>query len=980
MPAKFDFLSPGVILREIDQSQIPAATTQDGILIIGTAPSGPALKPVRVRNLENFLEVFGNPTSGRGQSDVWRNPSFGPSYGMYAAQAWLSSESSPVTFVRLLGEQHPSHSAGSGLEAGWGVENGIHATDRAQNGGAYGLFVGPSGSTKTYNETRPATLAAIIYVDQGELRLKGTLYAPTIASPSTTSSAGEVIQSLNNSTAAEFEIEHVSSTNVTESFVFNFDKSASNTNSNFIRSVFPTNPEKTNAKIFGSTNDLFLGETFEEAVSTMMQNNQKTAKNQQFGVLVHLGRANTTGWAKWEDHRRDAIAPKSGWFVSQDLGLATAFNVTTQQKLFRLVGLHDGEWLQRNYQIGIEISTIGNNVNPYGAFHVYIMDLEENMVEQFRNLNFDPGSENYIAKRIGDQRQIWDTDQKKYRVEGEYSNNSSYVYVELSEAVKNGSLNSLAAVPFGVQGPVTFGSFFAVSGGSEPISSDAGGSSKWTYADSLGHKDDNLVGGSNTPAAKPFAFYVAGAKAKFEFPKLRLTTTSSKGSQNTDYATSDFLGVNHHLSGSRAFDQSYFDLVRQGSKNGNASMEVNLDETGSPGTDKEFQYFFSLDDVRYDTATGLCYYQSGSRAAENSVTGLASNGGIDVLINTRRIRKFKSPLFGGFDGVNIKEANPFANHDGALGSTSNLETNNYTIYSVMKALETVSDSEIVAYDLLSVPGVTRTKITDKVLEICADRSDALGIIDIESGFQPANVEATASVLGSVSGTVNSLVGRDINTSYGAAYYPWIRLRDTIGGNNDVIMAPPSVAAIGAIARSEAVSEPWFAPAGFNRGGIRQLGGPRGPQVVGTWEHLTKDNRDDLYQANINPIARFPAINEIVIFGQKTLQQTPSALDRINVRRLMIFLKKAIKNIADTILFDQNVNTTWLRFRAEADRVLSSVQTRLGLTEYKVVLDETTTTPDYIDRNILYAKIFVKPARAIEFIAVDFIITRTGVEF
>jgi phage tail sheath protein FI len=194
------------------------------------------------------------------------------------------------------------------------------------------------------------------------------------------------------------------------------------------------------------------------------------------------------------------------------------------------------------------------------------------------------------------------------------------------------------------------------------------------------------------------------------------------------------------------------------------------------------------------------------------------------------------------------------------------------------------------------------------------------------------------------------------------------------------MAPPSVAAIGALARSEAVSEPWFAPAGFNRGGIRQLGGPLGPQCVGTWEHLTKDNRDDLYAENINPIARFPAINEIVIFGQKTLQQTPSALDRINVRRLMIFLKKAIGRIADTILFDQNVNTTWLRFKNEADQVLSSVQTRLGITEYKIVLDNTTTTADYIDRNILYAKIFVKPARAIEFIVVDFVITRTGVEF
>jgi hypothetical protein len=194
------------------------------------------------------------------------------------------------------------------------------------------------------------------------------------------------------------------------------------------------------------------------------------------------------------------------------------------------------------------------------------------------------------------------------------------------------------------------------------------------------------------------------------------------------------------------------------------------------------------------------------------------------------------------------------------------------------------------------------------------------------------------------------------------------------------MCPPSVAAIGAMGASQAASEPWFAPAGFNRGGLSPLGGNKGPDVVGTWEHLTKDNRDSLYEANINPIARFPSTGDIVIFGQKTLQQTPSALDRINVRRLMIFLKKEIGVIADTILFDQNVEVTWNRFKTQANAVLGDVQARLGITEYKLVLDKTTTTPDLVDRNILYAKIFVKPARSIEFIVVDFIITRSGVEF
>ena len=145
------------------------------------------------------------------------------------------------------------------------------------------------------------------------------------------------------------------------------------------------------------------------------------------------------------------------------------------------------------------------------------------------------------------------------------------------------------------------------------------------------------------------------------------------------------------------------------------------------------------------------------------------------------------------------------------------------------------------------------------------------------------------------------------------------------------------------------------------------------------QKLTSKQRDDLYEASINPIASFPS-EGIVIFGQKTLQVTPSALDRINVRRLMIFLKRRISQIANTILFDQNVQTTWNRFTGQVGPFLESVKTGLGLTEYKVVLDNSTTTPDLIDQNVLYAKIFLKPARAIEYIAIDFNISRTGASF
>jgi len=307
----------------------------------------------------------------------------------------------------------------------------------------------------------------------------------------------------------------------------------------------------------------------------------------------------------------------------------------------------------------------------------------------------------------------------------------------------------------------------------------------------------------------------------------------------------------------------------------------------------------------------------------------------------------------------------------------------YANYSIERAIDAISDPEVIRYDVVSIPNLTNAPLSNKLLQEVEDRGDALAIIDLEDGYRESfEASGTRTTTGGTVSTVLSTANaRDLNTSYGAAYFPRIRVKDTISGNGDILIAPASVGAIGALAFSEANSDgPWFAPAGFNRGGLAQLGGSQGPQVIGTWRNLSKSDRDELYQQNINPIARFPAIGEVVIFGQKTLQATPSALDRVNVRRLMIYLKKKIKDVADTTLFDPNNQTTWNRFKARADLILSDVQGRFGVDEYKIVLDDTTTTDAEIDQNILYAKIFVKPTKSIEFIAIDFIITRSGIEF
>jgi phage tail sheath protein FI len=236
-------------------------------------------------------------------------------------------------------------------------------------------------------------------------------------------------------------------------------------------------------------------------------------------------------------------------------------------------------------------------------------------------------------------------------------------------------------------------------------------------------------------------------------------------------------------------------------------------------------------------------------------------------------------------------------------------------------------------------------------------------------------DSDVSNRGDVDTTISSLKDRQLNTSYGCGYYPWVQAKDTINGAT--LWVPPSIVGLGTMASSEKKTELWFAPAGFNRGGLSE--GAAGIPIIGVKQKLTSKDRDKLYEASINPIASFP--NEgIVVFGQKTLQVTRSALDRINVRRLLIYLKKAISRIATTVLFEPNIESVWNDFVGKTDPLLMSVKLRFGLTDYKLVADKTLNTPESIDRNEFYAKVFLKPARAIEYIGLDFVIMPSGASF
>ena len=320
---------------------------------------------------------------------------------------------------------------------------------------------------------------------------------------------------------------------------------------------------------------------------------------------------------------------------------------------------------------------------------------------------------------------------------------------------------------------------------------------------------------------------------------------------------------------------------------------------------------------------------------------------------------------------NCVKVGEFKLRNGEMSSTSTNETN-YVYYTYRRAIDTIADPEQINMNLLSVPGLTQETLTEHMIDTCEERGDAMSIIDLPDVYIPAHEAYKASkadrVPANPTSTANTFKQRRIDSSYGATYYPWVQIRDV--DNNTFVWVPPSVVVAGVIAQNDALAHEWFAPAGLNRGIT---------DAVQVKSRLTLAERDDLYEARINPIATFPG-QGICIWGQKTLQIKPSALDRVNVRRLLIAVKKFIASATKFLVFEQNNAATRNRFLGIVNPYLESVQQRSGLSAFKVVMDDTNNTPDLVDRNIMYGQIFLQPARAVEFIILDFNLTPTGASF
>jgi len=383
--------------------------------------------------------------------------------------------------------------------------------------------------------------------------------------------------------------------------------------------------------------------------------------------------------------------------------------------------------------------------------------------------------------------------------------------------------------------------------------------------------------------------------------------------------------------------------------------------TGNP-----YQYAgfdFETTGVKLDNANYLKPLPEGVGVGSNVVFGFDSQLSLEMTGSATADmikRQFTLAFQGGFDGMSPAREIALGSSISAGNSQGFDLTDSTASGSVAyaKAVNAISNADEFDINMVVTPGIVRRlhpAVTTDVIDMVEARQDCFYIADLTS---------VSDTIAQVTTQANS-----IDSNYVGSYYPWVKTVDS--NTNKLVSVPPSVLLPAVYAANDAIAAEWFAPAGLNRGGI--IG------AVSVLNRLTHSERDTLYENKVNPIASFPG-QGIVAFGQKTLQDKASALDRINVRRLLINVKKFVASTSRFLVFEQNTAQTRGRFINTVQPYLEGIQQRQGLYAFKVVMDETNNTPDVVDRNILAGQIFLQPAKTAEFIVIDFNILPTGASF
>ena len=477
----------------------------------------------------------------------------------------------------------------------------------------------------------------------------------------------------------------------------------------------------------------------------------------------------------------------------------------------------------------------------------------------------------------------------------------------------------------------------------------SGSNSNWTFASS------SAISASNLAASQPAIVLETISKGTI------MNSTSSEGS-NGQLSSGSVDNIRWEIQNSNTASGTFDLLIRRGDDltNSKTVLETWTNLSLDPKTPNYVAKTIGDYTLNYNSTTNQVevsgsYPNMSSYVRVKSVNLLTpdyfDNNGTPKPIYTSSIPLAGSGSFGNASG-NIVTANFYQNITAA--NTQGLSGSSY-----VNMINLLANTDDYKFKVLLTPGLIDSLHTSNCTSIISNtqnRGDNIYVLDPV----PFGTATSAAV-------VSQAATR--NTSYAASYWPWVQVQDPDSGKN--VWVPASTVIGGVYAFNDKAAEPWFAPAGINRGGLGQ--------VIRPEQKLSQANRDTLYNGKINPIASFPGTG-VVVYGQKTLQTKASALDRVNVRRLLIELKSYISQVALNLVFEQNTIATRNSFLSQVNPYLESVQQRQGLYAFKVVMDDSNNTADVIDRNQLIGQIYIQPTKTAEFIYLDFNILPTGATF
>ncbi len=699
------------------------------------------------------------------------------------------------------------------------------------------------------------------------------------------------------------------------------------------------------------------------------------------------GGAGSSGRPDYKNWQNRFATSASPWIMSQ-----------ANVNLFRVHALDDGQvravgnakapkmpGANDRYKLTIRnIRKSSSATDLFGTFDLVIRDFYDTddspiILESFSGLTLDQSSPNYLPSRVGDLMTYFDfdkpDDEQRLVVVGSYPNVSNYVRIELSPDVVSKTVAD-DSLPIGFRGQghlVLSGSEALAPAVDENIYAGVPTDLRYSAVGMMNeppssfreHLISNTSGSISAIANKKLhwgmQFERKIAAAGPNVSQLPDPTMTAMTSYYPDFR----LGVTNAFTGSNAGDPRLNGGLLDSDLFNNNMFTLNNLRIVTGSNDK------------VDTATVLDwrYIREGGITPEDSTKtralSVADDYGDSALI---QYLKFNCFIQGGFNGLNMfnkaKEdmSNLAIRREMDDVSSESLKSS-ATVAAYLKGLEIMGRTSDVEIQLLAIPGIRHSSVTDEAINTVENRFDALYLMDIEERDALNNVITSSVDQPHVQNTVSAFSARALDSSFAAAYFPDVTMTDPV--KNTLVEVPPTVTVLGAFSLNDKLAHPWYAPAGFTRGSLAST------EDVSV--RINQDNADRLYEADINPIRTFPGRQGVTVFGQKTLQQAQSALDRINVRRLLIDIRRQVRTIANRFLFEPNREATLAAFSSTIQPVMQRIQQQQGIDRYKIIIDTTTTTQADVENNTIRGKIFLQPTRSIEFVSLDFVVTNAGAE-